>query len=166
MKSVESMTFTELSLDELADPAALLMGSFFTPSEASQASGLAYVERLKLRVMDRDPPIAMKSAGVQLNAIRDRGSVPSSDRYVMLSKIRHPTLIVHGSKDAVVMPINAFILEQHMPNAQLAIYPDASHGAASQHADTFLVHVRLFLDGRVDSAAAVDAAGRDEIAAE
>jgi len=55
----------------------------------------------------------------------------------MLSKIRQPALIVHGSKDTVVISINAFLLEQHMPNAQLAMYPDASHGAASQHADTF-----------------------------
>jgi pimeloyl-ACP methyl ester carboxylesterase len=65
----------------------------------------------------------------------------------MLSKIQHPTLIVHGNKDVVVMPINAFLLEQHLPDAQLVMYPDASHGAASQHADVFLEHARLFLDG-------------------
>jgi pimeloyl-ACP methyl ester carboxylesterase len=44
------------------------------------------------------------------------------------------------------MPINAFLLAQHLPNAQLIMYPDASHGAQSQHADVFLEHVRLFLD--------------------
>jgi pimeloyl-ACP methyl ester carboxylesterase len=37
----------------------------------------------------------------------------------------------------VVMPINAFLLAQHLPNAQLIMYPDASHGAQSQHADVF-----------------------------
>jgi pimeloyl-ACP methyl ester carboxylesterase len=31
----EGMTFTELLVDELDDPVALLMGAFFTPSEAS-----------------------------------------------------------------------------------------------------------------------------------
>jgi pimeloyl-ACP methyl ester carboxylesterase len=143
----EGMTFTELSLDELADPVALLMGAFFTPSEASQTSGRAYVERLKLRVKDRDAPISMTTAGAQLDAIREWGSIPSSDRYAMLSTIRQPTLIAHGSKDIVVMPINAFLLEQHLPDAQLVMYPDASHGAASQHADAFLEHARLFLDG-------------------
>ncbi len=35
----EGMTFNELSLDELKDPAALIMKSFFTPSENSQAAG-------------------------------------------------------------------------------------------------------------------------------
>jgi hypothetical protein len=29
---------------------------------------------------------------------------------------------------------NAFILAQHLPDAQLLMYPDASHGAQSQHA--------------------------------
>src|SRR5215468_2585766 len=61
----ESMTFTELSLDELADPVTLLMGSFFTPSAASQVAGRAYVERLKRRVINRDAPVSMESAGAQ-----------------------------------------------------------------------------------------------------
>jgi len=44
----EGMTFTELSTDLLADPVALLMSAFFTPSEISKAAGQAYIERLKL----------------------------------------------------------------------------------------------------------------------
>jgi pimeloyl-ACP methyl ester carboxylesterase len=63
----------------------------------------------------------------------------------MLSKIQHPTLIVHGNKDVVVMPINAFLLAEHLPNAQLIMYPDSSHGAQSQHAKVFRQHVKLFL---------------------
>ncbi len=41
------------------------------------------------------------------------------------------TLIVHGNKDVVVIPINAFLLEQHLPDAQLLMYPDASHASHS-----------------------------------
>jgi pimeloyl-ACP methyl ester carboxylesterase len=63
----------------------------------------------------------------------------------MLGKIRHPALVVQGNKDVVVMPINAFLLAEHLPNAQLIMYPDASHGVQSQHADVFLEHARLFL---------------------
>jgi hypothetical protein len=37
----------------------------------------------------------------------------------------------------VVVPINAVLLAEHLPNAQLIMYPDASHGAQSQHADIF-----------------------------
>jgi pimeloyl-ACP methyl ester carboxylesterase len=97
--------------------------------------------------MDRDAPISMKSADAQLEAIREWGLIPLSDRYAMLSTIRQPALIVHGSKDTVVIPINAFVLEQRLPDAQLVMYPDASHGAASQHADAFLEHARPFLNG-------------------
>jgi pimeloyl-ACP methyl ester carboxylesterase len=143
----EGMTFTELSPDELADPVALLMNAFFTPSEASKAAGQAYIERLRLRIADRDAPASMKTAGAQLEAIREWGTIPSTDRYAMLARIHQRALIVHGSKDIVVIPINAFLLAQHLPDAQLVMYPDASHGAQSQHAEVFLEHARLFLDG-------------------
>jgi pimeloyl-ACP methyl ester carboxylesterase len=137
----EGMTFTELSTDLLADPVALLMSSFFTASKSSKAAGQAYIERLKLRVTDRDAPVSMKAAGAQLAAIREWGSIPATDRYAMLPRIHQRILIVHGSKDIVVIPINAFLLAQHV------MYPDASHGAQSQHAEVCLEHARLFLDG-------------------
>jgi pimeloyl-ACP methyl ester carboxylesterase len=142
----EGMSFTELSAQEQNDPLALLMNAFFTPSGPSQAAGRAYVERLQRRKADRDADVSQKTAAAQLNAIREWGAVPSADRYAMLSHIRQPTLVVHGSKHVVVIPINAFILEQYLPNAQLIMYPDASHGAAAQHADFFLEHARLFLN--------------------
>ena len=63
----------------------------------------------------------------------------------MLGQIQQPTMIVHGTKDVVVMPINTFLLAEHRPNAQLIMYPDASR-AQSQHADIFLEHARLFLN--------------------
>jgi pimeloyl-ACP methyl ester carboxylesterase len=141
----EGLVFDDLSVDELDDPSALLMKAFFTQSEASQRSGRAYIERLKSRATDRDTPVSKPSALAQLAAIREWGVIPASDRFAMLGKIPHPTLIVHGIKDVVVMPINAFLLAGHLPNAQLIMYPDSSHGAQSQHADVFLQHVRLFL---------------------
>lgn len=71
--------------------------------------------------------------------------MPATGRYAMLKEIPHPTFVVHGNKDIVVAPINALILAEHLPNAQLIVYPDSSHGAQYQHADRFLKHVRLFL---------------------
>jgi pimeloyl-ACP methyl ester carboxylesterase len=144
----EGMTFTELTAEEQDNPLALLMNAFFSPSDSSQAAGRAYVERLKLRKADRDAAASRKAASAQLDAIREWGTVPSSNRYAMLGKIPQPALVVHGNKDIVVVPINAFLLEQHLPDAQLVMYPDASHGAASQHADVFLEHTRLFLNAR------------------
>lgn len=143
----EGMTFTELSVDELDDPVSLLRYAFFTPSDASQAAGHAYLERLKLRATDRDEPVSRQAAIAQLESIREWGAIPPENRFAMLSQIHQPTLIVHGNKDVVVMPINAFLLAEHLPNAQLIMYPDASHGAQSQHAEVFLEHARLFLNG-------------------
>ena len=45
----------------------------------------------------------------------------------------------------MVQPVNAFILAKHLPDAQLIMYPDSSHGAQYQQADLFLQHAKLFL---------------------
>jgi pimeloyl-ACP methyl ester carboxylesterase len=142
----ENMTFTELSIDELADPVALLLKSFFTPSEASQRAGNEYLRRLGLRKTERVSPVTRTSAEIQLRAIREWGTIPARDRYAMLSAITQPALIVHGNKDVVVDPINAFILAERLPDATLLVLPDASHGAQSQHAEVFLTNAQLFLN--------------------
>jgi len=141
----EGLTFTELSAEEQADPVAFLLGAFFTPSGAGQAAGRQYMKRLESRTKDRDLPVSRNSAVAQLAAIREWGTIPASGRYATLQKIAHPTLIVHGNKDVVVGPLNALILAEQLPNAQLIVYSDSSHGAQYQHARTFLQHVKLFL---------------------
>ena len=141
----EGMTFTELSSEERADPEQFLLAAFFSPTDASQAAGRAYLQRLAARAHDRDRPVSTRTAEAQLHAIRQWGAVPASNRYATLQNIKHPTLVVHGNKDIVVLPINAFILAEHLPNSQLIMYPDASHGAQYQHADLFLEHAKLFL---------------------
>jgi pimeloyl-ACP methyl ester carboxylesterase len=141
----EGLTFTELSAEEQADPVAFLLGAFFTPSDASQSAGRQYMKRLESRTKDRDLPVSRNSAVAQLAAIREWGGIPSTNRYTTLKNITHQTLIVHGNKDVVVGPINALILAEQLPNAQLIVYSDSSHGAQYQHAREFLHHVELFL---------------------
>jgi pimeloyl-ACP methyl ester carboxylesterase len=142
----EGMEFAELSAEEQADPVQFLLAAFFAPTETSQTAGRAYLNRLAARTHDRDPPVSPKTAEAQLQAIRKWGTVPANHRYATLKNIKHPTLIVHGNKDIVVQPMNALILAQHLPNAQLIVFPDASHGAQSQHAELFLKHAKLFLN--------------------
>jgi pimeloyl-ACP methyl ester carboxylesterase len=141
----EGMTFTELSAEEQADPVAFLLGAFFSPSETSQSAGREYMKRLDSRTNDRDLPVSRNSAEAQLAAIREWGTIPATGRYSTLRNITHQTLIVHGNHDIVVAPINALILAEHLPNAQLIVYSDSNHGAYSQHAKLFLEHVKLFL---------------------
>ncbi|HEY1744382.1 MAG TPA: hypothetical protein VGG18_14530 [Granulicella sp.] len=40
------------------------------------------------------------------------------------------------------------ILQQHVPNAQLILYPDASHGARHRYPELFVQHTKLFLDAK------------------
>jgi pimeloyl-ACP methyl ester carboxylesterase len=141
----EGLTFTELSVEEQADPVAFLLGAFFSPSENSQVAGRQYMKRLESRTNDRDLPVSRNSAVAQLAAIREWGIIPGTGRYATLNNITQEILIVHGNKDVVVAPINALILAERLPNAQLIVYSDSSHGAQYQHAETFLQHVNLFL---------------------
>lgn len=143
------MTFTELSPEEQADPVAFLLAAFFSPSNASQTAGREYVKRLESRKEDRDLPVSRDSAVAQLAAVREWGNIPAGDRYATLKDITHPALVVHGNKDIVVAPINALILAEHLPNAQLIVYSDSSHGAHYQHASVFLEHVKLFLQAGI-----------------
>jgi pimeloyl-ACP methyl ester carboxylesterase len=142
----EGMTFTELSAEEKADPISSLLGKGVATTETSQTAGKAFLGRLEWRRDDRDLPVSKKSAEGQLNAIREWGTIPPSNRYAMLEKIKHKALIVHGNKDIVVPPVNALILAERLPDAQLVMYPDSSHGAQYQHASLFLKHANLFLD--------------------
>jgi pimeloyl-ACP methyl ester carboxylesterase len=54
--------------------------------------------------------------------------------------------VVNGSNDIIVATINSYILQQHAPNAQLVLYPDANHGAHFQYPELFVPHTKLFLD--------------------
>ena len=161
----EGLTFTELSAEEQADPVAFLLGAFFSPSENSQVAGRQYMKRLESRTNDRDLPVSRNSAVAQLAAIREWGIIPSTGRYAALKNITQETLIVHGNKDVVVAPINALILAERLPNAQLIVYSDSSHGAQYQHAETFLQHVNLFLStGNSQLAAPASASVKSSLA--
>jgi pimeloyl-ACP methyl ester carboxylesterase len=37
------------------------------------------------------------------------------------------------------------MLQQHLPNAELILYPDANHGSQYQYPERFIQHVSAFL---------------------
>jgi pimeloyl-ACP methyl ester carboxylesterase len=117
----------------------------FAPSETSQAAGRAYLERIRRRP-DRDTPVSAEAAVAHSTAARVWGR-PNVDGFASLRNIAQQTLVVNGSDDVVIPTVNSFILQQHMPNAKLVLYPDSNHGGHYQFHDDFVAQVKLFLDG-------------------
>ena len=126
------------------EPDQLWLKVFFTASEVSQAAGRAYLKRFRLRVDDRDPEVSDRVAPAQLEALAKWGA-PREKPFEYLKAIAQPTLVVNGGTDVIVYSVNSWILQQHLPNAQLILYPDANHGSQYQYPERFVRHVSLFL---------------------
>jgi pimeloyl-ACP methyl ester carboxylesterase len=116
----------------------------FAPSETSQAAGRAFLARIMART-DRDEAVSMETVQAQAAALAAYGA-QKDDTYSHLKGLRQPTLIVNGNNDIIIPTINSYLLQQHAPNAQLILYPDANHGSHFQYPDLFVTHARLFLD--------------------
>jgi len=117
----------------------------FTPSEASQTAGREFLKRFRLRAKSRDPQVNEKVAPAQIEALT-RWGAPQEKPFDYLKAITQPTLLVNGGKDVIIYPVNSFILQQNLPNAQLILYPDSAHGSQYQYPKLFVEHVSTFLD--------------------
>jgi pimeloyl-ACP methyl ester carboxylesterase len=126
-------------------PDDLWLSVHFTPSAVSQAAGRAFLRRFRLRSKDRDPEVTEKAALAQRAAIAKWGA-KREHAWDYLKQIKQPTLVVNGSNDVIIYTINSYILQQNLPNAQLIIYPDSSHGSLYQYPELFVRHVSMFLD--------------------
>lgn len=125
-------------------PEHLWLAVHFSPSAASRAAGLAFLER-KWRRTDRDAEVTEEAALRQREAIGAyiAGGESAQGR---LQDLRLPTLIVQGSNDVIIPTMNSYVLQQKLPNAQLILYPDANHGSFYQYPELFVKHATIFLD--------------------
>jgi pimeloyl-ACP methyl ester carboxylesterase len=127
-----------------AEPDHLWLSVFFTPSAASQQAGHAFLKRFRLRQEGRDPEAAEQVATAQLAALAEWGA-PGPTAFDYLKRITQPTLIVNGDRDVIIYTSNSSILQKHLPDAQLILYPDANHGSQYQYPDRFVADVGRFL---------------------
>jgi pimeloyl-ACP methyl ester carboxylesterase len=147
---------TDPRVDQVAGRSVLGLEEFlfllFSPSEAGQVAGRAFWDRQQAgwvqrrqRGLDLDPPTSPQTAKAQYEAIIEWRQI-KGERFAELATIKQPTLVVNGSNDIMVPTINSWIMLQHIPNAQLIVYPDSGHAAHYQYPELFLKHSQIFLE--------------------
>ena len=104
----------------------------------------AFIERMALRTEHREPPVGPEVIGVMGQLIMDfmHGQ---SGHYGRLKELRQPTLIVSGDRDPFFPAKNHWILYRELPDAQLAMYPNAGHGPHQQHPQQVAAQIECFL---------------------
>jgi pimeloyl-ACP methyl ester carboxylesterase len=122
-----------------------LLGLFFSDSEQSRAKGMESIGRLYQREVDRDEPTDLATRDAQLAAITAWG-IPDKSKLNRLAGITQPAFVANGDNDTMMHTHNSYLLAEHLPNAQLRIYPDAGHGFLNQYPELFADDVHAFLD--------------------
>jgi len=128
--------------DALSD----FMFFFYRSTETSKAAGM---ESLK-RIMDQKQfESSDQVQAAQLKALAKWAQPKTDNNYDWLQNIPHPVLVTNGIEDVMVPTKNSYILAEHLPNAQLIIYPDSGHGHLFQFPELFAENVNSFLDATV-----------------
>ncbi|KAH6693549.1 Alpha/Beta hydrolase protein [Plectosphaerella plurivora] len=124
-----------------------LLGLFFYPSNTSTAAGIDYAGRIFERQVpgeQRVDTVVEPGTTAQLNAILDFTRNPANIE--SLANMTGPVLVTNGKTDVLAPTVNSFIMQQHLPNAELHIYPDSGHGHLFQFAKSYARSLQTFLD--------------------
>lgn len=120
------------------------LGVFFSPSDASRKSGQQALGRMYARTEDRDLATTWQTRQAQYDAICAWG-IPDHGRLERVGGITAPVLVANGDSDPMILPRYTHLLGGLIPDARVAIYPDAAHGFLFQHHEAFAADVLDFL---------------------
>ena len=117
---------------------------FNAPTETSQAAGGASLGRIFTRQDGRDAEVSLATRDAQYQAVLAWG-VQDWSAVQQHTRLTQPTLILQGDNDIMIPTKASHTLAGLIPNAELVIYPDASHGAIFQFVDEVTSKVTEFL---------------------
>jgi pimeloyl-ACP methyl ester carboxylesterase len=118
---------------------------FFTSTPEGRQAGLEFVKRINNHTVDPEPIATQEATQAQAKAYIIWGLSPAN--HAQLAAIKQPVLVVNGNDDLIAPTINSYVLYQHIPKAQLILYPDSGHSSLFQHHALFVSQVDTFLDG-------------------
>jgi pimeloyl-ACP methyl ester carboxylesterase len=117
---------------------------FFTDTPGGLQAGLDFVKRINNHTVDPESSATPEAIQAQAKAYVTWGLTPAD--HTRLKSIKQPVFIVNGNNDLIAPTINSYVLYQHIPKAQLSLYPDSGHGSFFQHSKLFVSQAKTFLD--------------------
>jgi pimeloyl-ACP methyl ester carboxylesterase len=120
-----------------------LLYIMFAHTEASQAKGMEFLGRFMER-QERDTPTSDAARDAQYDAIVEWG-IPDHAALQRLTGIKSPTLVIQGDDDLMIPTKLSHLMAGLIPDAQIRIYPDASHGFLFQYPTEVAAEVNAFL---------------------
>ncbi|PRY80178.1 pimeloyl-ACP methyl ester carboxylesterase [Yoonia maritima] len=121
---------------------------FYADTEASRSAGLSSLARIGQgnATAGAASKTTMHTVGAQGAATR-KFFFGEDGAFKGLNDISAPVLVANGDRDRAFAVENSLALVRAIPDAQLAIYPDAGHAFLFQNADQFSEDVTRFLAG-------------------
>ena len=123
-----------------------MMQLFFYPSDTSRALGAAWWKRVQERSAEGEQRTTfVDEAGGQQQIAAITSFVSDLGIFEKMKQIDIPTLITNGKADIMTPTSNSFLLQQHMKNAKLHIFPDSGHGHLYQFPEKYASYLEVFL---------------------
>ncbi len=117
---------------------------FFDTAEESRVAARRSLDRIRSRKAPHVPSVRAESVRAQATAIMAWGGGHDS-AYPRLAEITQPVLIANGTNDIMAHAYSSYVMSQHLPHAQLILYPMSGHAFLFQYPELFVRHVNEFL---------------------